>query len=571
MPTSETTTDSLDERFRTHEVHNQPSPLPDHDAFLADRPLREAVEREGAGWAAEHLSTYGVLVGGEMRELGRLANENRPRLRAFDRHGHRIDEVEFHPAYHDLLRRAMGHGVNGFSWRNESRSGAHVARAALLYLSTQADAGTCCPLTMTHAAIPALRHAPELAAEWIPRLTGTDYDGRSIPASEKRACMIGMGMTEKQGGSDVRSNTTRARPQTDGSWELVGHKWFFSAPLCDAHLVLAQADAGPTCFLLPRFRPDGTLNAVRIQRLKDKLGDHSNASSEVEFHGAWAQRVGEEGRGVATILEMVALTRLDCMLGSSGIQRQALVQALHHARQRKAFGKLLVDQPLMRNVLADLALESEAATALSLRVARAVDRSQEEAHEAALARIALAIGKYWICKRTPAFVNEAQECLGGLGYVEESELPRLYRQAPLNSIWEGSGNVQCLDVLRALRREPEALEALFAELHGVRGQSPELDREIDALKRAFDDRATLELRSRRVVERAALALQASVLLGSGQAEVAETFCRSRLGGEHGRTFGTLGPDAPFGTLVERALPELRSPGEPLHPRNMGSG
>ena len=543
-------------RFRTHEVHNQPSPLAEHNAWEIDRALREAVEREGGGWAGDPLSAYGELVGGELRELGRLANENPPRPRIFDSYGHRLDEVEFHPAYHELMCQAMAHGVHAFSWRHAHRPGAHVARAALLYLSTQSDPGTCCPLTMAHAAIPALRHAPELAEAWMPRITGLEYDPRSVPAPEKGTCTLGMGMTEKQGGSDVRTNTTRAHRQADGTYELVGHKWFFSAPMCDAHLVLAQAEGGLSCFLMPRFRPDGTKNAVRIERLKDKLGDRSNASSEVEFHGAWAERVGDEVRGVATILEMVALTRLDCMLGSAGLMRQALVQALHHARQRRVFGKLLVEQPLMRNVLADLAIEHEAAVALALRVARAVDRAEHDVREAAFARIALAIGKYWICKRCPPFVNEAQECLGGIGYVEESGLPRLYRQAPLNSIWEGSGNVQCLDVLRALRKEPEVRGAFFAELEEARGESPHLDREARELAHAFDDRSTLEVRSRRVVERAALALQASLLLRAGNGAVAEAFCRSRLGGEHGLAFGTLEATAPFGKLIGRAMPDL---------------
>jgi putative acyl-CoA dehydrogenase len=363
-----------------------------------------------------------------------------------------------------------------------------------------------------------------------------------------------MGMTEKQGGSDVRANTTRATRLPDGGYELVGHKWFFSAPQCDAHLVLAYADGGLTCFLLPRFRADGSRNAVRIQRLKDKLGDWSNASSEVEFHGAWAQRVGDEGRGVATILEMVALTRLDCMIGSSALMRQAVAQAVHHAHHRKAFGKLLAQQPLMQNVLADLALESEAAMALMLRVARAVDASGRDPHAAAFARIATAIGKYWICKRAPALVNEAQECLGGAGYVEESILPRLYRQAPLNSIWEGSGNIQCLDVLRALSREPDTREALFAELLAARGAHAALDREVADLQARLADVAGLERGSRHVVERMALALQASLLLRAGNDAVAAAFCESRLAGAHGYAFGTLGAGAPLTALVERARP-----------------
>jgi putative acyl-CoA dehydrogenase len=486
-----------------------------------------------------------------MMELGVTANENRPKLHAVDRTGARLDEVEFHPAYHRLMQLGMQHGVHAYAWRHAGRPSAHVARAALFHLHYQADAGTCCPLTMTHSAAPALRHEPALAEEWLPRITSAEYDPRSLPAAQKRGATMGMGMTEKQGGSDVRANTTRAEPQADGSYALVGHKWFFSAPMSDAWLVLAQAPSGITCFVMPRLLPDGTHNALRLQRLKDKLGDWSNASSEVEFQGAWAARVGAEGRGVATILEMVALTRLDCMTGSSGLMRQATLQAIHHARHRSAFGKRLIEQPLMVNVLADLALEVEAATALSMRVARAVDAREHDPAEAALARIATALGKYWICKRAPALVNEAQECLGGAGYVEESSLPRLYRQAPLNSIWEGCGNIQCLDVLRALGREPETRAALFAELDAVRGASTELDRERQWIALALDDRATLEVRARHIAERMALALQAAVLVRGAPGAVAAAFCRSRLGGAHGAAFGTLPADTDFALLVER--------------------
>jgi putative acyl-CoA dehydrogenase len=543
---------SITSQFVTHEVQNQPVALKNYNAWATDTALREAVEREGAGWAQDHLDDYGRLAGGELVDLGFTANENRPKLRPFDRYGNRIDEVEFHPAYHGLMKAAMQYGMNGFAWRNANRSGAHVGRAAVMYLGSQADAGIGCPMSMTYAAIPALRHAPALAEKWIPKLISTEYDPRSLPMEQKTGCTIGMGMTEKQGGSDVRANTTRAIRQPDGSYELVGHKWFFSAPMCDAHLVLAQAEGGLSCFLVPRFRPDGSRNAVEVQRLKDKLGDWSNASSEVEFQGAFGELVGEEGRGVPTIIEMVALTRLDCMTGSSSQMRQAVVQALHHTRQRRAFGKLLVDQPLMRNVLADLALESEAAIALTMRIASAIDASGQDESEAALARIATAIGKYWICKRTPAHVNEAQECLGGIGYVEETMMPRLYRQAPLNSIWEGSGNVQCLDVLRALRKEPDTRDALFAEYQSIKGLNRHFDRALADLPATFSDAATLEYRSRHVVERMALLLQAVVLIKSGNAAIADSFCSSRLGGEHGLAFGTLGADAPVATLIERA-------------------
>ena len=550
---------SIADRFRTHDVDNQPPALTPYDAYATDLPLREALAREGGAWAEEQVAAYGVVIGGEAMSLAVAANENRPTLRAFDRTGHRIDDVEFHPAYHRLMALGVEHGVASFAWRHAQREGAHVARAALAYLHTQADQGTSCPLTMTYACVPSLEQQPELAREWLPRILATMYDGRSVPAHEKTGNTIGMGMTEKQGGSDVRANTTRATPVSASGpgqlHELVGHKWFFSAPMSDAFLVLAQADAGLSCFLLPRFAPDGTRNAVRIQRLKDKLGDWSNASAEVEFQGALAWMVGEPGRGVATILQMVALTRQDCLIGSAGIMRQALAQAVHHARHRSAFGVRLAEQPLMRNVLADLALESEAATALALRVARSIDSSARDETERALARIVTAVGKYWVCKRCPPFVNEAQECLGGAGYVEESILPRLYRQAPLNSIWEGSGNIQCLDVLRALRKEPASAEAFFAELESVRGGNRLLDAEIGSLRKAVTgDAQDLETRSRHIVERMAMALQASCLVRSGNVAIADAFCESRLGKAHDWAFGTLPAAAPFESLIERVLP-----------------
>lgn len=547
---------SVKKQFLTHEVGNQPQPLPSCNLWRVDTPLQEAVARQGGGWGAEHLDAHGAVAGGELMELGDLANRHKPTLHSFDRHGRRIDHVEFHPAYHDVMRHAMAAGVHSFSWRNEGRVGAHVVRAALMYLNSQPEAGTSCPLTMTHAAIPSLRATPAVAEEWIPRLVATQYDARSIPAAQKTACTIGMGMTEKQGGSDVRSNTTRAIRQADGSHELVGHKFFFSAPMCDAHLVLAQAESGLSCFLVPRVLADGSLNAVRIQRLKDKLGDWSNASSEVEFQGASAYLVGAEGRGIATILEMVALTRLDCITGSAAGMRQALVQVLHHARQRRAFGHLLIEQSLMRNVLADLALESEAAVVMAMRVAAAVDSSPRDPQEAAFARVATAIGKYWVCKRAPAFVNEAQECLGGIGYVEENILPRLYRQAPLNSIWEGSGNVQCLDVLRAFRKEPETRDALFAELAHARGAHPDFDAQLGALAAGINDIDGLEMRSRHLVERMALLLQASLLFQSGQVAMAEAFCRARLGNGRSLGYGALDSQAPIAALIERVLPVL---------------
>jgi len=547
------------DRFRTHEVENQPSPLAPYDAYATDVALREALAREGGAWAEDQVAVYGPIAGGEAMALGVAANAQRPTLRAYDRFGDRTDDVEFHPAYHRLMELAIGHGVTGFAWRAARPEGAHVARAALLYLHNQADQGTSCPLTMTYACVPSLELQPGLAHEWLPRIVAPTYDGRSVPAWEKAGNTVGMGMTEKQGGSDVRAITTRATPvdrsEPGALHELVGHKWFFSAPMSDAFLVLAQTDDGLSCFLLPRFAPDGSRNAVRIQRLKDKLGDWSNASAEVELQGALAWMVGEPGRGIATILQMVMLTRQDCIIGSASIMRQALVQAVHQARHRRAFGKALVDQPLMRNVLADLALESEAATALAFRVARAVDASGRDERERALARIVTAIGKYWVCKRCPPFVSEAQECLGGNGYVEDSGMPRLYRQAPLNSIWEGSGNIQCLDVLRALKKEPASEEAFFAELEAVRGGNTPLDREAGALRKLLAaDADDLEPRSRRIVERMAMVLQAACLVRSGNVAIADAFAENRLARTHGVAFGTLEPSAPLAALIERAFP-----------------
>ncbi|MEO6953633.1 MAG: isovaleryl-CoA dehydrogenase [Polyangia bacterium] len=549
---------TLAEQFVTHTVENQATPLVPYDAYATDAPLIEALCREGAAWAAPDVGKLGPVAGGELAMLGFLANENKPKLRTFDSRGNRIDEVEFHPAYHRIMELGIEHGVPSYAWKNADTAGAHVARAALMYLYGQPEQGCCCPLTMTYASVPALRHQPELAEQWLPRITSTEYDARFIPAWDKRGNTIGMGMTEKQGGSDVRANTTRAQPLGKSGpgalYELVGHKWFMSAPMCDAFLVLAKAEGGLSCFLLPRFTPEGTLNAIRIQRLKDKLGNWSNASSEVEFLGAQAWLIGEEGRGVPTILEMVSLTRQDCIIGSSAIMRQALVQAIHHTRTRKAFGRTLAEQPLMQNVLADLALESEAHVALMMRVARAVDGSAREPKEAAFARIATAIGKYWVCKRCVPFVNEAQECLGGIGYVEESILPRLLREAPLNSIWEGSGNIQCLDVLRAMAREPESRNAFFDELALTRGAHASYDAGVRELESMLSDVSTLELRSRHVVEKMALLLQSSLLLRANS-ELGEVFSDSRLGGSHGAMYGTLPPSAPRKKLLERALPE----------------
>lgn len=536
--------------FDTHQVDNQPPPFEPRCLWESDPALRQAVAREGGDWAGDALARYGTLAGGELFAAGFEANIHKPRLLTHDRFGHRVDRVEFHPAYHQLMAAGVEHGVSNFTWRNERR-GSLVARAAMTYLHHQAEAGTNCPLTMTHAAVPVLRASPGFG-EWVEKAIAPHYDARDIAITHKHGVTLGMGMTEKQGGSDVRANTTRAEPlPASGEYRLVGHKWFFSAPMSDAWLVLAQAPDGLTCFLLPRRLPDGALNALRLMRLKDKLGNWSNASSEVEFCGAWAQRVGDEGRGVATIIEMVSHTRMDCMIGAAAQMRMALAQAMHHATHRRSFGKRLVDHPLMRNVLADLALESEAAIALALRVARAVGAAPSDPREAAFARIATAVGKYWLCRRAPAFVNEAQECLGGAGYVEESILARLYREAPLNAIWEGCSNIQCLDVLRALRREPACVDAVLAELDGAAGVDESLDEEAAAFRRILAQPESLEAGARFVVERLALALQASLLLRTGENTLADAFCRSRLDDRHGLALGTLSGDVDFEGILAR--------------------
>ncbi len=541
----------------THEVLNQPPPLEPINLYTSDQALREAVAREGGADGEDRLTTYGALSGGELMALGFEANENPPRVKLFDRYGHRVDEVQFHPAYHRLMAAAKEHGVHSLPWA-EPKPGAQVIRSTLHYLHTQAEAGTLCPITMTYASIPALRHQPEVAAWWEPRILANAYDPANAPASEKTGLTIGMGMTEKQGGSDVRANTTRAVPigvaGPGHEYELTGHKWFMSAPMCDAFLVLAQTEKGLSCFLMPRWRPDGTPNSWRIQRLKDKLGDRSNASSEVELHGAWAQMIGEEGRGVPTIIEMVMHTRLDCMTGSSALMRQAVAQAIHHTSHRAAFGKTIADQPLMQNVLADLAIETEAHTAMMLRVSRAFDEAPNDEGAALFSRLATGIGKYWICKRTVPVVNEAQECLGGNGYVEEHILPRIYRQAPLNSIWEGSGNIQCLDVLRAVRREPRTLEVYLDEVRQAAGADRHLDAFVKQLETDLGRTEDLERRARRLVERLALALQASLLVRAGNAAVADAFCASRLAGDAGLALGTLPSNLDLSPIVERARP-----------------
>jgi putative acyl-CoA dehydrogenase len=545
--------------YSTHEVLNQPPPLEGYNLFDADRALREALQREGAGWAEEHVRQLGALAGGDAIQWGFQANTHAPVLRTHDRYGHRIDEVEFHPAWHALMRAAVSHELHALPWRTP-RPGAHVARAALFFQLGQVESGHGCPISMTYSAVPALRAQPEIAAEWEPRLRSTEYDPRMLPAAQKTGALCGMAMTEKQGGSDVRANTTRARPLgrpgPGAEYAITGHKWFCSAPMCDAFLVLAQTERGLSCFLLPRWLPDGTRNRFYIQRLKDKLGNRSNASSEVEFDAAWARMVGEEGRGVPTIIEMVNHTRLDCVIGVSAIMRQAVAQATHHAAHRAAFGKALIDQPLMRNVLADLCLESEAATAAMMRLARAYDEGPRDEQQRLFARLATAVVKYWVCKRTPIHVAECLECLGGNGYVEESILPRLYREAPLNSIWEGSGNVICLDVLRAMGRSPESVDAFFAEIALAEGASTRLDRFVADLRKELTDFDAIEARARRIVERLALALQAALLVRSGDTAVADAFCASRLTGDHGLAFGTLPAGVEFSKIIERAQPQV---------------
>ena len=542
----------------THVVENQAPPLQDYNAYLGDTGLKEAVHREGGGWGEDRLTEFGAHAGSaEVAELARLANTELPVLRTHDRHGNRIDEVEFHPAYHELMAAALAAELPSLPWR-EPRAGAHVVRAALHILQNEVENGVACPIAMTFAGIPALRAQPEIAKEWEPLLTGTEYDKSWRPAQEKKSAQLGMAMTEKQGGSDVRANTTRAVPLgkggPGGEYELTGHKWFCSAPMCDAFLTLAYTDKGLSCFIVPRWLPDGTRNRFFIQRLKDKMGNKSNASSEIEYDRTWARMVGEDGRGVPTIIEMVRHTRLETCIGTTGIMRGSVAHALNHASHRRAFQKKLIDQPLMKNVLADLALESEAATALTLRVARAFDEGKDDGPAGAFCRIATPVAKYWTCKRTPGVAYEAMECHGGNGYVEDYPLARLYREAPLNGIWEGSGNVICLDVLRALHREPDSADALVGELESARGGDARFDTALDGLKADLAKPSNLEPAARRFVERLALALQASILVRHAPPAVAGAFCASRLAGDHGGAYGTLPPDTDFDAIIERALP-----------------
>ena len=538
----------------THAVTNQVPPLEGYDVFLADEPLTEAVGRFAADWAVDELSRLGTLAGSaEAIGWGVDANRYLPELRTHDRYGHRIDEVRYIPAYHELMRTAVEAGLQGAPWQDE-RPGAHVRRAAGLIVWSQVDGGHTCPISMTYAAIPALRADEEIAAEWTPPLAARAYDPVLRPVADKPGAIAGMAMTEKQGGSDVRANTTVAVPDGAGGWLLTGHKWFCSAPMSDVFLMLAQVAGGSdggglTCFVVPKVLPDGTRNRIRIQRLKDKLGNRSNASSEIELDGAAARALGPLGRGVATIVEMVMATRLDCILGSAAMMRAAVAQASHHAAYRRTFGRELIDWPLMRNVLADLAVESEAATLLGIRLAAAVDAGEDD-----FRRLATAVSKYHVCKTAPPVVVEALECLGGNGYAEDSGMPRIYREAPLNSIWEGSGNVNSLDVLRAIVRAPQSLDAVAAEIDAAAGADSRLDAAITRWRSGLG--SADEYSSRRLAESTAMLLQGALLVRYGHPAVADAFCASRLAGDWGVSFGTLPAGADVAAIVERARPKL---------------
>ncbi|QWC85305.1 acyl-CoA dehydrogenase family protein [Nocardioidaceae bacterium] len=538
---------------------NQPPPLVDHDVVAADAALTEAVLRHGDEAAYDSLADLGREAGrAETREHGMLANQNPPKVVPVDRFGNRVDEVSFHPSWHWLMERAVGYGLQASPWESDDPH-AHLRRAAGFFAWSQSEPGHACPISMTYAAVPALRVDDALAKEWTPKLAATSYDPGVRPLAEKTGALAGMGMTEKQGGSDVRANLTTAEPTSvDGEYALHGHKWFTSAPMNDVFLVLAQAPDGLTCFLLPRSLPDGSRNTLDVVRLKDKLGNRSNASSELEFRGTWAQRLGDEGKGVRTIIEMVAATRLDCVIGSAALMRKALAEAVWHTRHRSAFGGPLAEKPLMRNVLADLAIESEAATALAMRLAAAVD-ARHDPREQAFRRIALPLAKFWVCKRTPAMAAEALECLGGNGYVEESGMPLLFRESPLNSVWEGSGNVNALDVLRAMLREPEVLDAWLSEVGAARGADGRLDAAVEQVLAMLADQSALEIGARSLAGLMAACLQGALLVRFAPPEVADLFCASRLAGSgpaaYAGTFGTLptADAASLGTIVDRAL------------------
>jgi len=539
----------------THEVTNVAREMHDYNMFTQDAVLQEAVKREAASWAEADLTAFGKLTGSvDYRELGTLANRVLPELETHDRFGNRIDQVNFHPAYHELMKVAYEHGLHSSSWTDPG-PGAHVARAAHFYMQSQVEAGHGCPVSMTHAAIPAIRATPQIAKQWESKITARAYDKRNVPDRDKQALVIGMAMTEKQGGSDVRSNSTQAFPvgaEGEGQlYELVGHKYFVSAPMSDLFLTLAHTKGGLTCFLMPRWRPDGTKNPLQVIRLKRKMGNASNASSETELRGALAWMVGPEGKGIRTIIDMVAMTRFDCMIGSSAGQRMATTLAIHHCANRAAFGKQLIDQPLMQNVLADLALESEAALALTMRIGRALD-NRGDRHEELLMRFGTAAGKYWICKRTPNHAYEAMECIGGSGVMEDSPFPRLFRESPINAIWEGSSNVQCLDVLRALGKQPEGLQVFFTEVAKAKGGNARLDRWVADLGKEFSDLTDLEFRSRALVDRMALALQGALLVQHAPSFVSDAFCASRLDGIGERNLGALPRGIDCAAIVKRA-------------------
>lgn len=542
----------------THEVENQPTALENYNSFDTDTALKEAVSAHNADWAIPNLHSFGTACGSqEVIEWGFLANENKPQLYTHNRHGQRVDEVRFHPAYHQLMTLSMKEGLHAAHWQN--RPGAHAARAAKSFLMSQVEAGHGCPITMTSAAIPTLKRQENLFEEWAPKILHNSYDARNIPHTEKESVTIGMAMTEKQGGSDVGMNSTRAlaigRGGPGQAYELIGHKYFVSAPMCDAFLILAQTTSGVSCFLVPRWRPDGSKNPLQIQRLKNKMGNVSNASSETELRGALGWMVGDEGRGVSAILEMVAMTRFDCMIGSSALMRQSVAQITHHCQSRFAFGKALTQQPLMQNVLSDLILESEASTALSMRLARALDMSPHNEQEKHLVRIGTAIGKYWICKRTPGHAYEAMECIGGSGVMEDCIMPRIFRESPINTIWEGSGNVQCLDMLRALQKTPETLDAFMNEIHSSANKHPLISNTLDTLHKDFADKENLEYRSRSIVEKMALLFQASSLLQYGNDLVADAFCSARLKNENkGWVYGTLPANINCNAIIKRATP-----------------
>jgi putative acyl-CoA dehydrogenase len=555
--------------FDTHDVFNQASAFENINLFECDRALREALEREGGAHAAAALQSLGAqLCRPEVLDLGRQANANSPRLHNFDRSGRRVDEVEFHPAWHALMDMMIGAGAHASPW-DSGLPGAQVARAAQYLLFGQVENGAQCPVTMTYASVPALRQAGPIAAKWLPKILSRQYDPRSLPVEQKTGALIGMGMTEKQGGTDVRANTTRAAlldpaegrarfgAEGEGAWRIVGHKWFFSAPQSDAHLVLAQTDdegsAGLSCFFVPRYLPDGSRNAIRVQRLKDKLGNRSNASSEVEFCDAVGWLLGQPGRGIPTILEMGGYTRLDCVVGTAGIMRAALTHALHHARGRAAFGRKLADQPLMQNVLADLALESEAATAFALRLARCFDQTGDPA-QALLGRILTPAGKYWLCKRGPGFGAEAMEVMGGNGYVEDGPLARLYREFPVNSIWEGSGNVMCLDLLRAFGKTPAARDALAAELALAGRANAAFNTFAGQLLADLDRPQGDEYGARRLAERIVVAVQGALLLAHAPAFVADAFVASRIAVDVGGAYGRLPAGVDCAAILARALP-----------------